>query len=30
MNPQRLAMVPALILAGCVVAWAAGFDSAGM
>src|SRR5215831_7860616 len=32
MNPRRLAMVPALtvVLAGCVVAWVAGFGSAGI
>ena len=32
MNPRRLAMVPPLtvVLAGCVVAWAAGFGSAGI
>jgi hypothetical protein len=31
-NPRRLAMVPALtvVLAGCVVAWVAGFGSAGI
>ena len=32
MNPRRLAIVPALtvVLAGCVVAWVAGFGLAGI